>query len=111
MRIVPLIVIAALLATPAWPQTAEPSPAAIADYQRKLAQYEQIHGAFARVDNAYWDSIAAKRRIRNAKHRTHEAITLDDYILTQPPVYSGPPKPVSPYPPPPPPVPPRPEIP
>jgi hypothetical protein len=37
---------------------------------------------------------------------------LADYVLTQPPVYSGPPRPVSPLPPPPPPpVPPKPEIP
>jgi hypothetical protein len=100
-----------LRAWPAWPQ-GQPSAEAIADYQRKLAQYEHIHGAFERIDNAYWDSIAAKRRIRNAKHRTHEAITLDDYVLTQPPVYTGPPQPVSPFPPPPPPpVPPKPEIP
>ncbi len=100
-----------LRAWPAWPQ-GQPSAEAIADYQRKLAQYEEIHGAFERIGNAYWDSIAAKRRIRNAKHRTHEAIALDDYVLTQPPVYTGPPQPVSPFlPPPPPPVPPKPEIP
>jgi len=98
-------------AVPAWTQGV-PSPQAIAEYQRKLAQYEQIHGAFERIEAAYWDSIAAKRRIRNAKRRAHEAITLDDYVLTQPPVYSGPPKPVSPLPPPPaPPAPPKPEIP
>ena len=110
---------AAGLTLRAWPARAQsaPSPEALADYERKLAQYEQIHGAFERIHNAYWDSIAAKRRIRNAKRRTHEAIVLDDYVLTQPPLYSGPPKPVSPLPlpppppPPPPPVPPRPEIP
>ena len=114
MRRLVLTALACLIAAPAWAQgaPAQPSPAALAEYQAKLAQYEQIHGAFERIDNAYWDSIAAKRRVRNAKHRTHEAITLDDYVLTQPPVYSGPPKPVSPYPPPPPPpVPPKPEIP
>src|SRR5579885_2092231 len=106
-----LLAVTMAAAVPAWTQGA-PSPQAIAEYQRKLAQYEQIHGAFERIEAAYWDSIAAKRRIRNAKRRTHEAITLDDYVLTQPPVYSGPPKPVSPLPPPPaPPAPPRPELP
>jgi len=113
-RIIVVSVAAFVAAAPAWPQSPppEPSPAAVADYQQKLAQYEQIHGAFERIDNAYWDSIAAKRRIRNAKRRSHETIALADYVLTQPPVYSGPPKPASPFPPPPPPpVPPKPEIP
>ncbi len=113
-RFIVVSVAALFAAAPAWPQSppAEPSPAAVADYQQKLAQYEQIHGAFARIDNAYWDDVAAKRRIRNAKRRSHETIALADYVLTQPPVYSGPPKPVSPFPPPPaPPIPPKPEIP
>ena len=99
---------------PAWPQSTPivPDAAALAEYQAKLAEYDRIHGAFEREDNAYWDSIAAKRRIRNAKRRNHETMALNDYVLTQPPVYTGPPRPVSPLPPPPPPpVPPPPEIP
>ncbi len=104
---------ALLAAAPAFAQgLGKLSPAALAEYQQKLAQYEQIHGAFEKIENAYWDDVAAKRRIRNAKRRNHEAIVLTDYVLTQPPVYSGPPKPVSPLPPPPPPpVPPPPKIP
>jgi len=105
---------AILLAAPAWPQSTPivPDAAALAEYQAKLAEYDRIHGAFEREDNAYWDSIAAKRRIRNAKRRNHETMALNDYVLTQPPVYTGPPRPVSPLPPPPPPpVPPPPEIP
>jgi hypothetical protein len=88
------------------------SPAALADYQAKLEVYQRIHSAYEEQAAAYWDSIADKRRIRNAKRREHQTIALDDYVLTQPPVYGGPPKPVSPLPPPPPPpVPPKPEIP
>ncbi len=106
-----LMTTAACVAAPAFAQ-GEPSPAALADYQAKLAEYERIHGAFERVNNAYWDDVAAKRRIRNAKRRDHQQSLLTDYVLTQPPVYTGPAKPVSPYPPPPPPpVPPKPEIP
>ena len=113
-RITLAVLTAALLAAaPARAQTpSQPSATALAEYQQKLAQYEQIHGAFERIDNAYWGDIAAKRRIRNAKRRDHQAILLTDYVLMQPPVYTGPPKPVSPLPPPPPPpVPPPPEIP
>src|SRR5207244_12785113 len=46
--------------------------------------------------DAYWGSVADKRRLRRAKRRNNQDITLGDYLLTQPPVYSGPPKPVDP---------------
>ncbi len=92
--------------------TQDAPPAALADYQAKLAQYDAVHGAYEQQAAAYWDSIAGKRRIRNAKRRENQPIALADYMLTQPPVYSGPPKPISPFPPPsPPPVPPKPKIP
>jgi hypothetical protein len=107
---------AALLTAPppAWSQgaTDRATLAALTEYEHKLAQYERIHGAYMREHEAYWDAVSDKRKLRNAKRRQHEAMRLDDYVLTQPPVYSGPPKPVSPLPPPPPPpVPPKPEIP
>ena len=47
---------------------------------------------------AYWSSITEKRRGRNAKRRDHQPIALDDYVLTQPPVYTGPKRPVNPEP-------------
>jgi hypothetical protein len=68
------------------------SPQAIAEYRRKLAEYQEAHGPI----DAYWTDIADKRRGRNAKRREHQPITLDDYVLTQPPVYNGPPRPVDP---------------
>jgi hypothetical protein len=113
---VAILTAAALLtaAVPAWPQDAadRATLSALADYQEKLAQYERAHGAYAREHDAYWDAISAKRKLRNAKRRKHEAMQLADYVLTQPPVYRGPPRPVSPLPPPrPPAVPPKPAIP
>ena len=71
---------------------AQASPQAMAEYHRKLKEYEE---ARAPVD-AYWNSISEKRRGRNAKRRAGQQITLDDYVLTQPPVYTGPKKPVDP---------------
>jgi hypothetical protein len=114
-----LIVLVAILATclllaaqPAGAQSAPPSDAALADYQAKLAQYQTAHDAYDEEANRYWTSVSEKRKLRNAKRRSHEAMALADYVLTQPPVYSGPPRPFSPLPPPlPPPIPPRPEIP
>ena len=70
--------------------------AAMADYSRKLAAYTHEWQKYDSEARAYWNSIAEKRRIRNAKSRTHQEILVDDYILTQPPVYSGPSKPVDP---------------
>ena len=74
------------------------SPQAIADYRRKLAEYQEARAAFDAEAGAYWSQIAEKRRGRNAKRRDHQAITLDDYVLTQPPVYTGPKRPVNPEP-------------
>src|SRR5690242_17538091 len=74
------------------------SPQAIADYRRKLAEYQQARAAFEQDASAYWSSIAEKRRGRNAKRREHLAIGLEDYVLTQPPLYSGPTRPANPEP-------------
>ena len=74
------------------------SPQAIAEYRRKLREYEQARAAFEAAAGAYWSSISEKRKGRNAKRRERQAITLNDYVLTQPPVYSGPKRPVSPEP-------------
>ena len=71
-------------------------PAVASDYQAKLAEYERVHGAYEREAAAYWDAVAAKRRLRNAKRRDHQPLTLADYVLAQPPVYAGPPRPVDP---------------
>src|ERR1700692_789058 len=74
------------------------SPQAIAEYRRKLREYQEARAAFEQEASAYWNSIAEKRRGRNAKRRERQAITLDDYVLTQPPVYDGPKRPLNPSP-------------
>src|SRR5712664_3935153 len=74
------------------------SPQAIAEYRRKLREYQEARAAFEQEASAYWSSIAEKRRGRNAKRRERQTIVLDDYVLTQPPVYSGPKRPVDPSP-------------
>jgi len=73
-------------------------PQAIADYRRKLAEYQEARAAFEQQAGAYWDAISDKRRGRNAKRRDHQPIDLDDYVLTQPPVYTGPKRPINPAP-------------
>lgn len=77
---------------------AQASPEAIAEYRRKLKEYIEARDAFEQEAGAYWNDIAEKRRGRNAKRRAHVEIALDDYVLTQPPVYTGPKRPVNPAP-------------
>jgi hypothetical protein len=74
------------------------SPQAIAEYRRKLAAYQQARAAFEQDASAYWSTIADKRRTRNAKRRDHQPIDAEDYVLTQPPVYTGPKRPINPAP-------------
>ena len=73
-------------------------PGAIAapDYQAKLAQYLQARAAYDEEASTYWNAVVEKRKLRNAKRREHVTILLADYVLTQPPVYSGPPRPINP---------------
>jgi hypothetical protein len=74
------------------------SPQAIAEYRRKLREYKEARAAFEEEAGAYWAAISEKRKGRNAKRRERQAIALNDYVLTQPPVYSGPKRPVNPEP-------------
>jgi len=89
---------ATLPATTAGAMAQAASPQAIAEYRRKLKEYLEARAAFDQEADAYWNSIAEKRRGRNAKRRERQTITLDDYVLTQPPVYAGPRRPVNPQP-------------
>jgi len=74
------------------------SPAAIAEYRRKLRIYQDARAAFEAEAGAYWDAIAGKRRTRNAKRRDRQPVSLNDYVLSQPPLYDGPSRPVNPEP-------------
>ena len=74
------------------------SPQAIADYRRRLAEYQEARAAFDAEAGAYWKAIADQRRARNAKRRDRVPITREDYVLNQPPVYTGPKRPANPEP-------------
>ena len=89
---------ATLPATTAGAMAQAASPQAIAEYRRKLKEYQEARAAFDEDAGAYWSAISEKRRGRNAKRRERQTITLDDYVLTQPPVYTGPKRPVNPEP-------------
>ncbi|MBR0740025.1 hypothetical protein JQ581_24120 [Bradyrhizobium liaoningense] len=71
---------------------------AVLEYRRKLAEYQAARAAFDAEAGAYWSQISEKRRGRNAKRRSGQQITLDDYVLEHPPLYNGPKRPVNPEP-------------
>ncbi|TPQ30029.1 hypothetical protein C2U70_27515 [Bradyrhizobium guangdongense] len=71
---------------------------AVLEYRRKLKEYQEARAAFDEEAGAYWSQITEKRKGRNAKRRNGQQVTLDDYVLTHPPLYTGPKKPVNPEP-------------
>lgn len=71
---------------------------AVLEYRRKLAEYQAARAAFDAEAGAYWSQISEKRKGRNAKRRSGQQITLDDYVLEHPPLYNGPKRPVNPEP-------------
>ncbi|WP_234685966.1 hypothetical protein [Bradyrhizobium monzae] len=67
-----------------------------ANYQRELAEYDAARQQYETLAAPYWKSVSDKRQLRNAKRRNGEPVVVDDYVLAQPPVYAGPPRPVDP---------------
>jgi hypothetical protein len=68
----------------------------MAQYRRALEAYNQAQQLYAAASSASWSSISEKRKLRNGKRARGEELSLDDYVLKQPPVYTGPPKPQNP---------------
>jgi hypothetical protein len=98
-----VLLVAALALSPAMvrAQSASPAPppnlaATVAQYRRALEEYNSARQVYTAVAGAYWRSITEKRQLRNSKRARGEALALDDYVLGQPPVYTGPPKPHNP---------------
>jgi hypothetical protein len=103
MRWAPIALVALIavaVASTAVAQTETPkanaTPAQMAEYLVKLAEYEAARAAYQVRANPYWAEVKARRAARFAKRRAHHEITLDDYVLTQPPEYTGPKKPIDP---------------
>ena len=69
---------------------------AVAAYRAQYAAYKSARDAYERTAQAYWDLIAKKRTERRSKRADGKKIELADYVLDQPPVYSGPQRPAPP---------------
>jgi hypothetical protein len=75
---------------------AQAAPASMAEYQYLLAQYLAARQRYEAEADAYWSVVADKRRLRVGKRRGSQDVALQDYVLTQPPLYAGPPPPIDP---------------
>ena len=60
---------------------------------QEVGEYIRARQKFDEESGQYWKLVVEKRRIRLAKRRNNESVQIDDYVLTQPPAYTGPPKP------------------
>ena len=70
--------------------------AAMAEYRKKLAEYTKAYDAFDKIAGPYWRDVTDKRSRRRTKVANNMRLSADDYVMTQPPVYSGPEKPENP---------------
>lgn len=64
-------------------------------YREKLTAYAHAFEAYETLAEPYWKSISKKRSKRRARG-SFEHLAARDYVLQQPPIYSGPPKPTNP---------------
>jgi hypothetical protein len=62
---------------------------------QRLDEYIRARQKFDDDSDRYWRLIIEKRRTRIAKRRNNQTVQIDDYVLTQPPVYTGPSKPAN----------------
>ncbi|MGE3989553.1 hypothetical protein [Pseudorhodoplanes sp.] len=72
---------------------AKPTPEAMAEYRKNIKVCSEARAKHEAVAVPYWSRVGEKRKARFAKRRAGESVTLADYVLEQPPVYSGPPCP------------------
>jgi len=61
--------------------------------QATLRTYELARAAHAKAVDAYWKRVELKRKKRKVRIARGFALTVDDYVAEQPPVYNGPPRP------------------
>lgn len=94
----PLVLAMTLGATAGEPTPAESAAlaAAMVQYHRALEAYNRAQHEYAAALSAYWTKIATKRHLRTTKRAANQQISIEDYVLDQPPVYTGSVKPPNP---------------
>jgi hypothetical protein len=92
-------VLLAVLSAASHAEVSEPMPADAdlkareIQYREKLAEYKKARAAYEEIAVLYWKSIGEKRTQRLRKLADNQRVTLSDYVVEQPPAYTGPPEP------------------
>jgi len=66
---------------------------AVKQYVARTEAYRLAYAKYRGESAEYWDRISSVRTARRRKRARGEKITLSDYVLDQPPDYTGPPAP------------------
>ena len=66
------------------------------EYHAKYIAYRKQRDAYEKKASAYWDQVETKRAERRKKRANGQPVELSDYVLDQPPIYSGPSAPTPP---------------
>ena len=74
--------------------TSSDAAAMTPDERRALEEYKKAWQNYSAAAGAYWNSVAERRQLRNGKRARGEQLSVNDYVLAQPPVYTGPPNPL-----------------
>lgn len=93
-RMLALSVTALMLALPVSVQPAVADPRLMAklseEQQQVFLKWKEARAAFDSHHDAYWNAIGARRAERRRKHAAGERFTPADFVMVQPPKYTGP---------------------
>ena len=81
---------------PAKPFESAEAKRAAGEYHVKYIAYRQQRGSYEKTAASYWEQVERLRAERRKKRADGKPIALSDYVLDQPPVYTGPPAPTPP---------------
>jgi hypothetical protein len=68
----------------------------MAEYRKQLAAYNKAWDAYEKIAAPYWRAVTEKRSRRRTQMANNIRLTANDYVMTQPPPYTGPSKPDNP---------------
>lgn len=75
--------------------TASIPPSSGTSRDPNMAAWLAAYSAYDKEATVYWNRVSELRKVRNSKRANKQTVLLTDYVLTQPPVYKGPPRPQS----------------